>query len=188
MEAQGRTAVFAGWDGQVRGVLAVADTLRDDATSAVEALRRLGVGVVMITGDNRRTAESIAATVGIDRVLAEVLPADKVSEVRRLQDEGRVVAMVGDGVNDAPALAAADLGIAIGTGTDVAIESSDITLLGRPPRGGHGHPVVPAHVPGPSCRTWGGHLATTWPASPWLRPGCSIPSSPVPRPSPACRW
>jgi len=129
MEAQGRTAVFAGWDGQVRGVLAVADTLRYDANSAVDALRRLGVGVVMITGDNRRTAESIAATVGIDRVLAEVLPADKVSEIRRLQDEGRVVAMVGDGINDAPALVAADLGIAIGTGTDVAIESSDITLL-----------------------------------------------------------
>ncbi len=129
MEAEGRTAVFAGWDGRVRGVLAVADTLRDDASSAVDSLRRMGVGVVMITGDNRRTAESIAAQVGIDRVLAEVLPADKVSEVRRLQEEGRVVAMVGDGINDSPALVAADLGIAIGTGTDVAIESSDITLL-----------------------------------------------------------
>ena len=129
MEAEGRTAVFAGWDGRVRGVLAVADTLKDDAPGAVEALRRLGVAVVMITGDNRATAESMAAAVGIDRVLAEVLPADKVGEVRRLQDEGRVVAMVGDGINDAPALVAADLGIAIGTGTDVAIESSDITLL-----------------------------------------------------------
>lgn len=121
--------MFAGWDGRVRGVLAFADTLRDDATSAVDALRRLGVGVVLITGDNWRTAESIAATVGIDRVLAEVLPADKVSEIRRLQEDGRVVAMVGDGINDAPALVAADLGIAIRTDTDLAIESSDITLL-----------------------------------------------------------
>ncbi len=129
LEAEGRTVVFAGWDGRVRGVLAVADTVRDDAPGAVDALRRLGVGVAMITGDNRATAESIAAALGIERVLAEVLPADKVGEVRRLQAEGRVVAMVGDGINDAPALVAADLGIAIGTGTDVAIESSDITLL-----------------------------------------------------------
>jgi len=129
LEGDGKTAVFAGWDGQVRGVISVADTLKDDAPAAVAALRSMGVAVVMITGDNRRTAESIAGQVGIDRVLAEVLPADKVDEVRRLQAGGAVVAMVGDGINDAPALVQADLGIAIGTGTDVAIESSDITLL-----------------------------------------------------------
>ncbi len=129
LEGQGKTAIFAGWEGQVRGVLAVADTMREDAPGAVDRLRAMGIDVVMITGDNRRTAEAVAAQVGIARVLAEVLPADKVDEVRRLQSEGKVVAMVGDGVNDAPALVQADLGIAIGTGTDVAIQSSDITLL-----------------------------------------------------------
>ena len=129
LEDQGRTAVFTGWSGQVRGVLAVADTLKDGAAEAVTELHRMGLKVAMITGDNRRAATAIAARVGIDTVLAEVLPADKQAEITRLQGAGEVVAMVGDGVNDAPALVAADLGIAIGTGTDVAIESSDLTLL-----------------------------------------------------------
>ncbi|MCV6984998.1 copper-translocating P-type ATPase [Mycobacterium shinjukuense] len=129
LEAQGRTAVFVGRDDQVVGVLAVADTVKDDAVDVVRRLHAMGLQVAMITGDNARTAAAIAQRVGIDRVLAEVLPQDKVTEIRRLQDEGRVVAMVGDGVNDAPALVQADLGIAIGTGTDVAIEASDITLI-----------------------------------------------------------
>ena len=135
LEAEGKTAFYVGWDGRARGVLAVADTLKEDARAAVDDLRSMGVEVAMITGDNRRTAAAIGAQVGIDRVLAEVLPARKVDEVRALQAQGRVVAMVGDGVNDAPALVQADLGIAIGTGTDVAIESSDITLLSTDLRG-----------------------------------------------------
>jgi cation-transporting ATPase V len=129
LEEQGRTTVFVGHDRQVVGVLAVADTVKDDAAAVVQQLHAMGLQVALITGDNAPTAAAIAKQVGIDRVLAEVLPEDKVTEVRRLQDEGRVVAMVGDGVNDAPALVQADLGIAIGTGTDVAIEASDITLM-----------------------------------------------------------
>ncbi len=129
LEERGRTVVFAGWDGEVRGVLGVADTLKEGAGDVVRRLHAMGLEVAMITGDNSRTAHAIAQQVGIDRVLAEVLPEDKVTEVRRLQEAGKVVAMVGDGINDAPALVQADLGIAIGTGTDVAIESSDITLM-----------------------------------------------------------
>jgi cation-transporting ATPase V/Cu+-exporting ATPase len=129
LEQEGRTAVLVGWQGEARGVLAVADTLKDGAAELVGRLHGMGLEVAMLTGDNQVTAQAIAAAVGVDRVLAEVLPADKVGEIARLQAEGRVVAMVGDGVNDAPALVQADLGIAIGTGTDVAIQASDLTLL-----------------------------------------------------------
>ncbi|MCZ7529378.1 MAG: heavy metal translocating P-type ATPase [Acidimicrobiia bacterium] len=125
----GKTPMLAAVDGRPAGVVAVADTLKDDSVSAVAALTRLGVEAVMMTGDNRRTAAAIARQTGVGRVLAEVLPDHKAREVRRLQEEGKVVGMVGDGINDAPALAQADVGFAIGTGTDVAIESSDVTLI-----------------------------------------------------------
>lgn len=128
-QAQGRTPVLVGWDGAARGVLVVADTVKDTSAEAVARLRALGLDPVLLTGDHERAARAVAAEVGIDTVVADVLPADKVSEVRRLQEAGRVVAMVGDGVNDAAALAQADLGIAMGTGTDVAIEAADLTLV-----------------------------------------------------------
>jgi Cu+-exporting ATPase len=128
-EAAGRTPVLAGWDGQVRAVLVVADTVKPTSAEAVAQMRDLGLRPVLLTGDNERAARTVANLVGIDEVIAEVMPEDKVGVIRRLQDEGRVVAMVGDGVNDAAALAQADLGLAMGTGTDVAIEASDLTLV-----------------------------------------------------------
>ncbi|MFF3958093.1 heavy metal translocating P-type ATPase [Streptomyces sp. NPDC001890] len=127
--AEGKTPVLAAVDGRPAGVLAVADTVKDDSAQAIAALHGLDIETVVITGDNARTAAAIAAQVGVRRVLAEVLPEHKADEIRRLQGEGRTVGMVGDGINDAPALAAADVGLAIGTGTDVAIEAADITLV-----------------------------------------------------------
>jgi P-type Cu+ transporter len=134
-EARGQTAVAAGWDGEARGLVVVADTVKPTSRQAVERLRALGLHPVLLTGDNEATANAVASEVGIDEAIAEVLPAEKAAVVGRLQVEGRVVAMVGDGVNDAPALARADLGLAIGTGADVAIEASDITLVSGDPRG-----------------------------------------------------
>jgi P-type Cu+ transporter len=133
-ESRGQSAIAVGWDGEVRGVIVVSDTVKPASPEAIAALRDLGLRPVLLTGDNQATARAVAAEVGIEEAIAEVLPADKAAVVERLQAEGRIVAMVGDGVNDAPALAQADLGLAIGTGTDVAIEASDITLISGDPR------------------------------------------------------
>jgi Cu+-exporting ATPase len=129
LEEDGKTAMLVAVDGEAAGLIAVADTLMEYSVEAVRALQRMGLEVIMITGDNERTAKAIARQVGVNRVLAEVLPEDKASEIKRLQDEGKVVAMVGDGINDAPALAQADIGIAVGSGTDVAMETGDIVLV-----------------------------------------------------------
>ncbi|MCX8556678.1 heavy metal translocating P-type ATPase [Mycolicibacterium mucogenicum] len=128
-EAEGRTPVWVAVDGAIAGVIVVSDTVKDTAAEAIAELKKLGLTPVLLSGDNARAAGAVAAEVGIETVIAEVLPADKVDEIKRLQDQGRVVAMVGDGVNDAAALAQADLGLAMGTGTDVAIEASDLTLV-----------------------------------------------------------
>jgi Cu+-exporting ATPase len=128
-ESAGQTVVLVAWDGEPRGLIVVADEVKATSAEAVASLKALGLTPVLLTGDNEQAARHIAAQVGIDHVIAEVLPAGKVAVISRLQAEGHVVAMVGDGVNDAPALAQADLGMAMGTGTDVAIQASDITLV-----------------------------------------------------------
>jgi P-type Cu+ transporter len=133
-EAEAQTVVAVASNGELAGIIAIADTVKDDAKTAVARLHEQHIETVMLTGDNRKTAEAIAKQIGIDRVFAEVLPQDKAQQVRLLQQEGKRVAFVGDGINDAPALVQADLGIAMGTGTDIAIEAGNIVLV-------KGHPL-----------------------------------------------
>ena len=170
-EAAGRTAIAAGWDGQVRALLVVADTVKATSAEAIGQLRSLGLRPVLLTGDNERAARAVAASVGIDEVIAEVLPEDKVAVIRRLQDDGRVVAMVGDGVNDAAALAQADLGLAMGTGTDAAIEASDLTLVRGDLRTAATPSACPAGRSPRSRAICSGRSPTTWRRCRWRRRG-----------------
>jgi DNA-binding FrmR family transcriptional regulator/soluble P-type ATPase len=176
LQAEGATAVFVAVDQRAVGVIAIADQVKESTPEALAGLRSAGIDVVMLTGDNQVTAEAVARRLGIDRVEAEVLPDRKGEVVARLRDQGRVVAMAGDGVNDAPALAAADVGIAMSSGTDVAMESAGITLL-------HGDLTAstePGTCPTPRCRTsgrtWDSPSPTTSPAS-RSPPACSTPRS-----------
>jgi P-type Cu+ transporter len=129
LESEGKTAMLIAVDQKLAGVVAVADTVKETSKEAIARMRALGLDVIMLTGDNQRTAKAIADEVGIDHILAEVLPEQKSDEIKKLQDQGKKVAMVGDGINDAPALVTADIGMAVGTGTDIAIEAADITLM-----------------------------------------------------------
>ena len=129
LESEGKTAMLIAVDHKLAGVVAVADTVKETSKEAIARMQALGLEVIMLTGDNQRTAEAIARQVGLSHVIAEVLPEQKSDEIKKLQDQGKKVAMVGDGINDAPALAMANIGMAVGTGTDIAIEAADITLM-----------------------------------------------------------
>ena len=177
LAADGKTPLYIAAGGRLLGVIAVADVVKPDSAAAIDALRQNGCQVVLLTGDNRRTAEAIARQVGVDRVIAQVLPQDKAKCVADLQKEGRKVAMVGDGINDAPALVTADVGLAIGAGTDVAIESADIVLM----RSSLMDIVDAMELSRPRCGTSGrtcfGRFSTTPWASRWRRACCTPPSA-----------
>ena len=173
--------MLAGWDGAVRGAIAVADTIKPSAAGAVARLRGLGLHPMLLTGDNEATARAVAAAVGIEDVIAGTLPADKAAVITGLQARGHQVAMVGDGINDAPALAAADLGLALGSGTDVAMSAADLILLRDDLRRGPGRDrAVSRHVQDHPAATSGGRSATTPPPSRSPRSATSTRSSPRP--------